>query len=298
MVFDGKGRAGIPNGRMWFPRKISLLTNRHILGVPCLSLARLANVQPACNMKSSKKEKALFVAEHRKATERLASEIAHELNTPLGGILMYSHLLMDDMREDDPCRENVVKINKLAHRCKIILQGLVDFSNNETVEMSQVDVNRILRDVIGFVEDHILFKGISIQNKLYPALPKIIGNESKLEQLLMNLIINAGESMGGTGILTLGTSFLHDKGLVQISCSDTGPGIPDEHIGKIFHPFFTTKKRTKGTGLGLAICHGIVELHGGTISVETEPGHGSTFTIMLPAADQDVKRVPDKTAVL
>jgi signal transduction histidine kinase len=249
-------------------------------------------------MRTSKKQKTLLAVERLRASERLASEIAHELNTPLGGILMYSHLLLDDMNKGDPCRENVLKINKLAHRCKIILQGLLDFSNNDSLEMSPVDVNRILRDVIGFMEDHVLFRQISIQNRLDPTLPKVQGDESKLGQLFMNLIVNAGESMGGKGTLTLDTEFVPDRNEVRIACSDTGDGIADEHKGKIFEPFFTTKKRLKGTGLGLSISHGIVELHGGTITVESRRGRGSTFTIRLPAAEEHPTLMSDQAGTL
>lgn len=237
-------------------------------------------------MRNSKKQDELLAVERLKASERLASEIAHELNTPLGGILMYSHLLLDDMDQRDPLRENVLKINKLAHRCKIILQGLVDFANNEDLEMSPVDVNRTLRDVVGFIEDHVLFKGISIESHLDPALPNVKGDESKLGQLFMNLIINAGESMGGQGTLTLSTDVAPETNQVRIACSDTGNGIADEDKSRIFEPFFTTKKRLKGTGLGLSISHGIVELHGGTITVQSNRGHGSTFTIFLPATEE------------
>lgn len=233
-------------------------------------------------MGSSRRQQEILAAERLKATERLASEIMHELNTPLGGILMYSHLLLDDMPKGDPCRENVVKINKLAHRCKIIVQGLLDFSNQKIPELGPVHVNRILRDVMGFMEDHVLFKGISIQTHFDPALPRVIGDENKLEQLFMNLIINAGESMEGRGTLTLRTEFTLDTNEVRIECSDTGRGIAEEHMRRIFEPFFTTKRRVKGTGLGLSISHGIVELHGGNITVESHTGRGATFTIHLP----------------
>lgn len=249
-------------------------------------------------MGNPKKQKELLAVERLKASERLASEIAHELNTPLGGILMYSHLLLDDMPEGDPCRENVVKINKLAHRCKIILQGLIDFANNEKLEMGPVNVNRTLRDVVGFIEDHVLFKGIFITSHLDPALPSVKGDESKLGQLFMNLIINAGESMGGEGRLTLSTHWAPETKAVRIACSDTGDGIADEHKSRIFEPFFTTKKRLKGTGLGLSISHGIVELHGGTITVESHRGRGSTFTILLPTTEERPSLLSEKTGTL
>lgn len=246
---------------------------------------------------SSKKHQERLAAERRKATERLASEIAHELNTPLGGILMYSHLLLDDVQKDDPSWENVVKINKLAHRCKIILQGLVDFSTHQRLQMGPVQVNQVLHNVMGFMEDHILLRGISIRNLFDPDLPQVEGDENKLEQLFMNLIINAGESMGGKGTLTLRTELVDDKNHVRIECSDTGQGIADEHMERIFEPFYTTKKRVKGTGLGLSISQGIVELHGGTISVESRREQGSTFTVLLPIAKEAPARMGNKAAI-
>ncbi|MCK4728059.1 MAG: HAMP domain-containing histidine kinase, partial [Desulfobacterales bacterium] len=214
---------------------------------------------------------------------RLASEIAHELNTPLGGILMYSHLLMEDLPDNDPHMENVIKINKLAHRCKMIVQGLLDFAHQESRHPKMVQVNRILRNVIGFLEDHVLLRGISIEMRLDPALPKVAGDENKLEQVFVNLIINAAQSMDGTGVLTLRTGFGFDSNQVRIECSDTGGGIDDKHIDRVFEPFFTTKEKGKGTGLGLSICHGIVEQHGGTMTVDSSKGQGSVFTIFLPS---------------
>ena len=238
-------------------------------------------------MGSSKRQQALLAAERLKATGRLASEIAHELNTPLGGILMYSHLLMDDLNDDDPRRENIVKINKLAHRCKMIVQGLLEFAHQEIPRAAPIEINRIVRNVIGFLEDHILLRHISIETHLDPVLPPVPGDENKLEQVFINLIINAVQSMNGAGTLTLRTELADDTGRVRIECSDTGCGIEEENLGRIFEPFFTTKEKGEGTGLGLSICHGIVERHGGTITVESSKGCGSTFAIFLPMAEKD-----------
>jgi signal transduction histidine kinase len=239
-------------------------------------------------MGSSKKQQVLLAAERLKATGRLASEVAHELNTPLGGILMYSHLLMEDLTEDDPRRENVVKINKLAHRCKLIVQGLLDFAHDEIRQSRLVQINRILCNVIGYLEDHVLLRNISIETHLDPALPRVAGDENKLEQLFINLIINAAQSVDGSGTLTLRTEFAVDTSRIRIECSDTGCGIDKENLGRIFEPFFTTKEKEKGMGLGLSICHGIVEQHGGTIAVESSEGHGSTFITFLPIAEEAI----------
>ena len=238
-------------------------------------------------MESSKRQRALLAAERLKATGRLASEIAHELNTPLGGILMYSHLLMEDVNEDDARRENIVKINKLAHRCKMIVQGLLDFARQEIPRLGPIEINQILSNVIAFLEDHILLRNITVKTHLDPVLPPVAGDENKLEQVFINLIINAVQSMNGTGTLTLHTKHEVETGRVRIKCSDTGCGIEEENLGRIFEPFFTTKEKGEGTGLGLSICHGIVERHGGTITVDSLKGHGTTFVILLPVAERD-----------
>jgi signal transduction histidine kinase len=235
-------------------------------------------------MKLSKRDQKLVSAERLKATERLASEIAHELNTPLGGILMYSHLLLEDMGAEDPYRENLVKINKLAHRCKMIVQGLLDFARKDDPQLRSVQINRIIHNVMGFMEDHVLLKGIEVETELDRTLPEIIGEESKLEQVFINLIVNAAQSMDGKGVLSLRTQFIPETEQIRIECTDTGCGISEEHMGEIFEPLFTTKERGKGTGLGLSICHGIIEQHRGTMLVDSVEDQGTVFTILLPAA--------------
>ncbi len=235
-------------------------------------------------MKLSKRDQKLVSEERLKATGWLAREIAHELNTPLGGILMYSHLLLEDLPKNDPRLENVVKISKLTHRCKMIVQGLLDFSHEEPPRPKPIRINRIIRNVIGFMEDHVLLRNISIETKLAPDLPRIQGEENKLEQVFVNLIVNAGQSMNGSGTLTLRTKYEADNKQIRIECSDTGSGIDEKHIDKVFEPLFTTKEKGTGTGLGLSICHGIVEQHGGTITVQSSIQQGSVFTIHLPAS--------------
>jgi signal transduction histidine kinase len=248
---------------------------------------RRSRIHSGQDMKPLKRNQKLISAERLKATVRVAGEIAHELNTPLGGILMYSHLLLEDLPEDDANREKVLKINKLAHRCKMIIQGLHDFAYQESLHQKPVQINRILCDVIGFLEDHILLRDVSIDTFFASDLPQVRGDENKLEQVFINLIINAAQSMDGAGTLTLRTEFAPGRKSIRIECSDTGCGIHHDNLGRVFEPFFTTKKKSKGTGLGLSICHGIVEQHGGTITMESSEGHGSTFTIFLPVAEED-----------
>lgn len=233
--------------------------------------------------KLSKKERELVCLERLKATEAVASEIAHELNTPLGGILMYSHLLLEDLPDDDPIVENILKINKLAHRCKMIVQGLLDFVHDDEPKYELLQVNDIIHEVLGFLEDHVLLRAVRIEIRSGANLPKVRGVADKLEQVFVNLITNAAQSMDGRGTLRLQTTFEPKLDRIRITCSDTGCGIPEDQLEQVFEPFFTTKGEGVGMGLGLSICHGIVEQHGGTITVQSKPGKGTVFTILLPA---------------
>ncbi|HID30513.1 MAG TPA: HAMP domain-containing histidine kinase [Desulfobacterales bacterium] len=249
-------------------------------------------------MKLSQKDQRLLSTERLKATSRMASEMAHELNTPLGGILMYSHLLLEDMPENDPNRKKVLKINELAHRCKIIGQGLCDFSYQEGPHPKPVQINRILYNVIGFLEEHLLLRDISIQTCFNSDLPMVTGDENRLEQAFINVMINAAQSMDGTGTLTLRTEFAPATNTVRIECFDTGLGIEDRNLGRAFEPFHATNKKGTGTGMSLSICHAIVEQHGGTITIESSKRHGSTFTIFLPVADIDAAPPVDQVVTL
>ena len=245
-------------------------------------------------MALSQRDRKLLSAERRKATSRMAHEMAHELNTPLGGILMYSHLLLEDMPEDDPNRRIVLKINELAHRCKIIGEGLCDFSYQKRLQPKPVQINRILYNVVGFLEDHVLLRDISIQTRFDTDLPKVSGDENRLEQVFTNVMINAAQSMDGTGTLTLRTEFAPATNTVRIECFYTHRGVDDRNAGEAYEPFCVPNKKGMGTGIGLSICHAIVEQHGGTITIESSKGHGSTFTIFLPVADVNASPPADQ----
>jgi signal transduction histidine kinase len=199
---------------------------------------------------------------------------------------MYSHLLLEDLSDGDPNFENVVKINKLAHRCKMIVQGLVEFSNEERPRDNLVQINEVVQNVIGFMEDHVLLRGIAVKTRLDPNLPRIKGVENKLEQVFINLITNAAQSMNGTGRLCFDTAYFQETKQVRIECSDTGCGIEDGDLDRVFEPFFTTKEKGTGTGLGLSICHGIIEQHRGTITIQSSVEQGTVFTIFLPSGEE------------
>ena len=214
---------------------------------------------------------------------KLSAGIAHEINNPLGGVLIYAHLVLEDMKEDDPGRENVEKIIKETTRCKNIVKDLLDFARSKEPKKDDVDINELLEKSLSMIERQTQFQNVTIVKSLAGDMPRITADADQLQQVFMNIVINSAESIDNKGDLTLKTYHDSMKSLVVIECTDTGCGIPDEHLDRIFEPFFTTKEVGKGTGLGLAVSYGIVAKHGGSITVESKVGTGTTFAIRLPS---------------
>jgi two-component system NtrC family sensor kinase len=212
---------------------------------------------------------------------KLAAGIAHEINNPLGGILIYSHLLLEDANKGTLQYENLRKIVKETTRCKNIVKGLLDFARPREPEMTPTDINEAVKRALSIFERQALFQNIEIRQHL-SELPKIVGDAAQLQQVFTNIIVNAAEAMDGNGILTIKTYLNGEAGCIRVEFTDTGHGIKEEHRSRLFEPFFTTKEVGKGTGLGLAISYGIVQKHQGSIEVRSEVGRGSTFTVILP----------------
>ncbi len=213
---------------------------------------------------------------------QLAAGVAHEINNPLGGILSYSHLVLEDMDAGSPCKENVEKIVAQATRCREIVKGLLDFARQSEPEMSVVNINVILDQALALVEKQALFHNIRVVKELCRDSVQAMADSSQIQQVFVNIIINAAEAIEGAGELSLRTRRSEDGNYVSVVFADTGSGIPEKNIDKLFDPFFTTKEVGHGTGLGLAISYGIIERHKGTIEVRSKPGMGTTFTVHLP----------------
>lgn len=224
----------------------------------------------------------LVSSEKMASLGKLAAGIAHEINNPLGGILIYASLMMEDLPEDDPKRADLARIVQEAGRCKEIVKSLLEFARQTEPKKEPTDINRAIQDGLFFLVNQALFHNIRIIKELDPSLPLVHGNASQLKQVFMNIIVNAAEAMHGNGTLTIKTSFSSDENKVTIEFTDTGEGIPEENLSRIFDPFFTTKDVGKGTGLGLATSFGIIEEHGGRINVKSKVGEGATFSIELP----------------
>jgi len=213
---------------------------------------------------------------------QLAANVAHELNNPLQGIVTYSHLLLERNSLDDPTKQSLQKIVVQANRSRDIIRGLLDFSRQRKPDKTFCYINNLLQESLSFLENQALMHNIQIITQLDNDLPSIVIDPSQVQRVFINMIVNAAEAMSGNGQLSITTKRDLARGCIEITFSDTGTGISEENLEKIFDPFFTTKETGHGVGLGLAISYGIIKEHGGTISVESEIGKGTTFIIRLP----------------
>ncbi|MBI5022437.1 MAG: cache domain-containing protein [Ignavibacteriales bacterium] len=222
----------------------------------------------------------LFRSEKLASLGKLAAGVAHEINNPLTGILTNSSLLLDDLPASDPRREDIDVIVKETIRCREIVKRLLDFARQTKPQKQIVNINEIIENIILLVRNQTSFRNIQMQRNLHENLPEIMADRDQIQQVFINIIINASEAMSKGGLLSISTAISPVKDSLIITFKDNGPGIPENIREKIFDPFFTTKEQ--GTGLGLSISYGIIEQHGGEINVESSSGQGTTFIIQLP----------------
>jgi len=217
---------------------------------------------------------------------QLAAGVAHEINNPLGTISIYSQMILDELgRNDDSCRESIAIVMKQTNRAGRIVRDLLEFARQSEPEMRMLNVNDVLTKAIAVTSHPAEMQNVRMLTDLSPELPDIEGDSNKLEQVFINIIVNALQAMPTGGELTARTRMTTGPRLVEIEISDTGCGIPEEHLSKLFDPFFSTKRTGEGTGLGLSVTLGIIERHNGTIDVKSKVGEGSTFTIRLPVQE-------------
>jgi two-component system, NtrC family, sensor kinase len=224
----------------------------------------------------------LLQAEKIASLGRLSAGVAHEINNPLAGILIYAELLRRDMDPAFKGKEFVDEIINQTMRCQQIVNRLLEFSRQSKVQRTLLDLNTVVDRVVELILHQALFHDIKVVRNLDPELPQFMGDPGQLQQVLANLLINAADALQGHGTITITTRPGPEKEGVILTFSDTGPGIPAYIRDKIFEPFFTTKPVGKGTGLGLSIVYSVIQRHGGTIEVDSRPGVGTTFTIRLP----------------
>jgi len=217
---------------------------------------------------------------------QLAAGVAHEINNPLGSIIIFSHILLEEPEINGLARKNLEKIVKESTRCKGIVKGLLDFARQTEPKMKPADIDSVLQSTLSLVEKQALFQNIKITTRITPGLPKVEIDTTQIQQVFMNIIINAADAMDGQGELIMSTKLSGDNRFVEIRFTDTGCGITHENLKRIFEPFFTTKEVGHGTGLGLAISYGLIEKHKGSIDVRSVFGKGTTFIIKLPIKEK------------
>jgi two-component system NtrC family sensor kinase len=217
----------------------------------------------------------------------LAAGVAHEVNNPLGGILALTSLTLEDMPPADPNRENLEEVIRQTERCRDIVNRLLEFSRQSKTNAELVDLNDILERTLALIGKQSMFFNVMVVKNYHPVLPAVLVDRSQFQQVFMNLLMNAVQAMNERGTLTVTTRPDATSENVEVVIADTGCGIPLDQINRIFDPFFTTKDSGQGTGLGLSIAYGIVTTHRGSISVQSETGKGSTFTIRVPVAPAD-----------
>jgi len=214
----------------------------------------------------------------------LAAGVAHEVNTPLAVISSYTQMLGKQLQGDPQKSGLLEKITRQTFRASEIVNNLLNFSRTSGSEIGDVDVNKVIADTLALLEHQFKMAKVEVQNALAPALPAIQGNPGRLQQVFLNLFLNAKDAMPGGGTLRVATM---NGESVSVCVSDTGTGIAPEHIQRIYDPFFTTKTspregQARGTGLGLSVTYGIIQEHAGKIRVESHPGAGTTFTLDFP----------------
>ena len=211
---------------------------------------------------------------------RLSAGVAHEINNPLTTILTTAMLIQEDLDKNNPLYDELAIISKETIRCREIVTSLLDFARQNTPEKKNCDINTIVAESILLTRKQAAFNDITVTQELEKSIPHILIDKGKIQQAMINLLINAVEATPAGGNIDVQSRYDDPSKTIEITIKDTGIGMDLKAIGRIFDPFFTNKDN--GTGLGLAITHGIIEQHDGTIEVKSEVGEGSTFTIKLP----------------
>jgi two-component system, NtrC family, sensor kinase len=224
----------------------------------------------------------LLQAEKMASLGKLAAGVAHQLNNPIGGITLFTKLVLEEYDLETGVREDLNRVLKDAERCRDTVKELLEFTRQTRHLMQPHDINKAISRTLFLLENQTLFHNIEIEKDLAETLPPVHSDIQQLNHLFMNIILNAAQAMEGQGRLRLKTALKPSADRVLIEISDSGPGIDEQALPHIFAPFYTTKEEGEGTGLGLSLVYNIVETHGGTISARNQKGGGAVFVVELP----------------
>jgi PAS domain S-box-containing protein len=235
-------------------------------------------------------ERRLVQADKLSSIGLLAAGVAHEVNTPLAVISTYAQMLAKQISGDAEKAPLLEKIARQTFRASEIVNSLLNFSRTSPIEFVSVDLNKVVNETLTLVEHQLAQARIDVKLSLESALPRVKGNPGKLQQVFLNLFLNARDAMESGGTLAIRSAA--QNGLIRITVADSGAGIAQENLTRIFDPFFTTKAAKKGTGLGLSVSYGIVREHGGEIEVASQPGAGTRFELSFPTAGVATQGIP------
>ena len=216
----------------------------------------------------------------------LAAGVAHEVNTPLAVISNYIQMLAKQIPADDPRQKTIERIVKQTFRASEIVNNLLNFSRTGGRESAEIDLNAVLDETLTLVQHPLKTAQVGVVRAYTENLPPIIGSQTRLQQVFLNLLLNARDAMPSGGMVEIRT--MANNGSVEIEITDNGAGIPAENLHRIFDPFFTTKASGRGTGLGLSVSYGIIKEHAGKVDVRSTPGKGTSFHLAFPVAKKAV----------
>jgi two-component system NtrC family sensor kinase len=250
----------------------------------------------------SEAEQKLIQSDRMASLGQLAASVAHEINNPISGVLNLS-MLMERILKDDGIppgrvadfRKYLASVSEETARVGRIVSDLLSFSRRSTPRRANADLNRIVEHTLSLISHKLQLANVDLRVRLGQGLPEVACDGSQIQQVVINLVMNAAEATPAWGRVELRTKLAEPADALVLEVEDSGAGIPEENLSRIFDPFFTTKEVGKGVGLGLAVVYGIVEAHGGNISVESTVGEGTTFTVSLPLQSQGARAERDPT---
>ena len=228
-------------------------------------------------------EEQLQISEKMASIGLLAAGVAHEVNTPLTGISSFTQMLLEGADPEDPKTRVLEKIERQTFRAAKIVNGLLHLARQgRTDTAGPIDANVVVNDVLALLEHQLRAVNVKVRRELSKTPVVVHGIEFKVQQVFLNLFLNARDAMSKGGWLTIRSRIEDSQAIIEVA--DTGSGIPREHLSRIYDPFFTTKAPGQGTGLGLSVTYGVIQEHDGHIECESQPGQGTRFTLTLPLA--------------
>jgi two-component system NtrC family sensor kinase len=246
-------------------------------------LSELAGAFNTMTQRLAETQRQLAQADKLASVGRLAAGVAHEINNPLTGVLSYASLLRKRMEGDAAACEDLDVIVRETVRCRGIIRGLLDFARPTPPARKPMDLNEVVRRAVSVVMTQLSLNQVDLSLDLAAELPMVHADANQIQQVAVNLLLNAGDAIGDGGGTIRVTTRTRTEDSVELLVQDNGRGIPPEDLPRIFEPFYTTKGN-HGTGLGLAVSWGIVEAHGGALEVRSDPGQGTCFTLRIPTS--------------